>query len=57
MITGYLVGALGIVFGIYGLALRYFKPERCPPRWILGSIVAIVTGMLVVLAELLGWRG
>lgn len=55
MKSGYLVGGLGIIFGIYGLALRYFKPERCPPRWILGSIVAILTGLFVVFANLLGW--
>jgi hypothetical protein len=56
MKSGYLIGGLAIVFGIYGLALRYFKPERCPPKWTLGSVVAILTGLFVVLAELLGWR-
>jgi drug/metabolite transporter (DMT)-like permease len=56
MKSGYLIGGMAIVFGIYGLALRYLKPERCPPRWILGSVVAILTGLFVVLADLLGWR-
>ena len=55
MKSGYLIGGMAIVFGIYGLALRYLKPERCPPRWILGSVVAILTGLFVVLGNLLGW--
>jgi hypothetical protein len=54
---GYLVGGLAIVAGIYGLALRYFKPELYPPRFALGSIVAILTGLFLMLADLLGWRG
>ncbi len=55
MKSGYLIGGMAMVFGIYGLALRYFKPERCPPRWTLGCVVAILGGLFVVLGNLLGW--
>ena len=49
----YLVAGLAILAGVYGLTVRYLRPDVCPPRWTLVSLIAIATGVLVALVDFL----